>query len=319
MLSLRAHVFIFFGLLAAIIAFAVAGNALQASDVIGPEGLGTPFKILFLLLVAGLAFSAVPLMVKAVLGFQKTIGNQDVGPIKTAIANEKYIVFVLWGLMAAGLALAVPAAIQDGAFSPASVASDVASGPSEGRLVARPGMLVADMIRQSTLPLKRNADLPEQNVNPTPLAGGANFDFEIAGTGFMVPNCKYYFVSTFTHDPTRVEAIDVGTSQHKVSRAEVEQENAALRARLKAAGWLTGHEEYRTEEDQTLHEGKTRREEGSTWLKDDVILDIANRRMDDEVPGEDKATAGEWIQYLDVWPRKDYPGIDRLVFAPPTQ
>jgi hypothetical protein len=317
MLSLRAHAFIFFGLLAAIIAFAVAGNALQAAGVIKPEGLGTPFKILFLVLVAALAFSAVPMMVKAVLGFQKTVGNQDVGAIKTAIANEKYIVFVLWGLMAAGLAIAIPAAMQDNFMGAGSI--DAASGPSEGKLVARPGMLVEDMIRQSSLKLQRNAELPAQNINPLPLAGGANFDFEIAGTGFVVPNCKYYFVSTFTRDPTRVEALNIGTSPHKVSRAEVEQENAALRARLAAAGWQTGHEEYKTEEDQTLHEGKTRGDEGRHWLKDDVILDIANRRMDDEVPGEDKATAGEWIQYLDVWPRNDYPGIERLVFAPPTQ
>ncbi len=317
MFSLRTHAIIFFGLLAAIIAFAAIGNSLQSAGVIKPEGLGTPVKILFFALVLALAFSGVPLIVKAVLGFQKTVGNQDVGPIKTAIANEKYIVFVLWGLMAAGLALAIPAAIQDGAFDTAS--GESASGPSEGKLVARPGMMVADMIQQSSLPLKRNTDLPEQNINPAPLAGGATFDFEIAGTGFVIPNCKYYFVSTFTHDPTRVEALNIGTSQHKVSRAEVEEANAAMRARLKAAGWLTGHEEYRTEEDQTLHEGKTRGEEGTAWLKDDVVLDIANRRMDDEVPGEDKATAGEWIQYIYVWPRKDYPGIDRLVFAPSTQ
>jgi hypothetical protein len=167
-------------------------------------------------------------------------------------------------------------------------------------------------------PGTKNARLPAQEINPLPIAGGAIFDFEIAGTGFVVPNCRYYFVSSYTHDPQRVEAINVGTSPHKVSKAEVEQANAAIRARLKAEGWLTGHEEYRDEEDQILHEGKTRGPEGTTWLKDHVVLDIANRRMDDEVPGEDKATAGEWIQYRDVWPRKDYPGIERLVFAPPT-
>jgi len=318
MLSLRAHVIIFFALLGVIIVIAVGGNALQASGLIeNPDSLGAPAKILFFALVVALAFSAVPMVVKLVLGFQKRIGNQDVGVIKQAIANEKYIVFALWGLMALGLALAIPAATQRGIFGPITAGDDM--GPSEGRLVARPGMLVADMFRQSTLKLKRNAGLPAQEINPLPIAGGATFDFEIAGTGFIVPNCRYYFVSSYTHDPLRVEAINVGTSPHKVSRVEVERENAALRARLKAAGWLTGHEEYRTEEDQILHEGTTHGPEGRTWLKDDVILDIANRRMDDEVPGEDKATIGEWIQYIDVWPRKDYPGIDRLVFAPPTQ
>ena len=315
MFSLRTHALIFFGLLAAIIAIGAIGNALQASGVIPPEGLGTPIKILFFGLVVALAFSAVPLMVKAVLGFQKKIGNETVGPIMTVIANEKPIIFVLWGLMAAGLFIGVPVALQDGFLD----GMDATSGPSEGKLVARPGMLVADMIRQSTLKLQRNADLPAQNINPLPIAGGATFDLEIAGTGFVIPNCKYYFVSTYTHDKARVEAVNVGTSPHKVSRAELERENADLRARLTADGWLTGHEEYRDEQDRTLHGGADRGPEGRHWLKDDVVLDIESRRMDDPAPGEDEATAGEWIQFVEIWPRKDYPGIERLVFAPPTQ
>lgn len=315
MLSLRAHAIIFFGLLAAIIGIAGLGNALQSAGVIAPEGLGLPVKILFFGLVAALAFSAVPLMVKTVLGFQKKIGNENVGPIKTAIANEKQIVFVLWGLMAAGLVIGVPAALQDGFLGGMNAASE----PSEGKLVARPGMLVADMIRQSTLKLQRNADLPAQNINPLPIAGGATFDLEIAGTGFVIPNCKYYFVSTYTHDKARVEAVNVGTSPHVISRAEVERANADLRARLAAEGWLTGHEEYRDEQDRTLHGGADRGPEGRHWLKDEVVLDIESRRMDDPAPGEDEATAGEWIQFVEIWPRKDYPGIERLVFAPPTQ
>ena len=39
--------------------------------------------------------------------------------------------------------------------------------------------------------------------------------------------------------------------------------------------------------------------------------------MDDEKPGEDRATAGEWIQYIDLWPVKEYPYIERFVFQPP--
>src|SRR5204863_5991912 len=51
-----------------------------------------------------------------VLGFQVRIGNAGVPPIRTLIAHQRTIVFVLWGLMAAGLLIAVPAAILDGAF-----------------------------------------------------------------------------------------------------------------------------------------------------------------------------------------------------------
>jgi hypothetical protein len=51
-----------------------------------------------------------------VLGFQVRIGNGSRPVIRTLIAHQRAIVFVMWGLMAAGLLLAVPAAILDGAF-----------------------------------------------------------------------------------------------------------------------------------------------------------------------------------------------------------
>lgn len=314
MLSLRAHIFIFLGILAAIIALAAIGSSLQATGTIeNPDSLRLPMIVIFSLLAAALAFSAIPVMVKLVLGFQKAVGNRDVGFIKAMLAREKHIIWAIWALMAAGLVIAIPAAILNSSPHLLTVAS---SGPSEGRLVAAPGLTIAEMTRQSTLKLQRNADLPEQNINPLPIAGGANFDFEIAGTGFVIPNCKYYFISTYTHDPAHIEAVNVGTSPHKVSRAELEQANADLRARLTAAGWLTGREQYKTEEDQTLHEGKTQGPEGELWLKNGITLDIESRRMDDEVEGEDKATAGEWIQYVEVWAKDNYPSIERYNFAP---
>ena len=35
------------------------------------------------------------------------------------------------------------------------------------------------------------------------------------------------------------------------------------------------------------------------------------------MPGEDSATAGAWIQYVDLSTRENYPNIDRYIFAPP--
>jgi len=66
-----------------------------------------------------------------------------------------------------------------------------------------------------------------------------------------------------------------------------------------------------------LHGGKTRGPEGKLWLKGDTTLDIEERRLDDPVAGEDPATAGQWIQYVDLDTRKDFPSIERYVFAPP--
>ena len=81
-------------------------------------------------------------------------------------------------------------------------------------------------------------------------------------------------------------------------------------------GWLTGHEEYRDEGVSVLHSGQARGPEGRVWLKNGVVLDIGTRRMDDEVPGENKETVGRWIQYIQLWSHDDYPSIERYVFAP---
>ena len=102
-----------------------------------------------------------------------------------------------------------------------------------------------------------------------------------------------------------------------MTRAQLDDANANLRARLKADNWETGHEVYRDAEDQQLHGGATRGPEGKLWLKGDTIVNIEERRMDDPQPGEDPATAGEWIQYVDLSTRAKYPYIERYVFAPP--
>ena len=113
--------------------------------------------------------------------------------------------------------------------------------------------------------------------------------------------------------------MNVGLSPHTVSRAEIEQANAALRAKLAADGWLAGHEEYRDEQDRTLHGGASRGAEGTVWLKHDIVLSIDSRRMDDPAPGEDSKTAGKWIQFIDLWQRADFPSIERYEFAAPTR
>ena len=102
-----------------------------------------------------------------------------------------------------------------------------------------------------------------------------------------------------------------------MTRAELDTANADVRARLKAGGWETGHEVYRDAEDQQLHGGATRGPEGKLWLKGDTVLNLEERRIDDPVPGEDSATAGAWIQYVDLSTRESYPNIDRYVFAAP--
>jgi hypothetical protein len=107
MLSLRTHALICGGLFAALLLIGWGGTALQAYGVL-PKDAGPwrlPLMILMFGLVAAFAFSAIPLMVKLVLA------GRGFGA-----GSERTIVFVLWGLMAAGCIIAIPAAIQGGLF-----------------------------------------------------------------------------------------------------------------------------------------------------------------------------------------------------------
>ena len=292
------------------------GSMLQASGAIRDAGMfKIPIIVLMLSLVAIFVISAIPLMVKLVLGFQRTVGNENVPAVNAALRNENVFIWVIWGLMLAGTAVAIPGAILSGAFGdkPEQAIDDAMMGSSRGLLVAAPGMTFADMTRQSTLPLDINARAPITGA----VGAGSIFDYHIPGTGMYFKNCRYYFMSPYTHDTSRIEAVNIGLSQHAVSRPEIEIANAELRGRLAADGWLAGHEVYRTEEDRTLHGGALRGPEGRTWLKNGIVLDIENRRMDDAATGEDEKTAGKWIQFIDLWSRADYPSIDRFEFARP--
>jgi hypothetical protein len=109
--------------------------------------------------------------------------------------------------------------------------------------------------------------------------------------------------------------MSVGTSPVATTFGEIEKANAALRRRLAADSWLTGHEVYRSEDDRMLHGGAKEGPEGDTWLKNSVVLDIRSKRMDDPAPGEDARTGGKWIQYVELWSQKTSPGIERYEFA----
>jgi hypothetical protein len=186
-------------------------------------------------------------------------------------------------------------------------------GKTEGLLVARPGMIVAEMVTRSTLTLQTTAE--DGHLLPV-VAGGATFDFQVPGSAVVFRDCRYYFVSTFSRDPTRIQGMSIGTAPRKMTHAELNAADDDVRARLAADGWLTGHEVYRTEEDRTLHGGRTEGPAGHIWLKDGTVLNLSARRMDEEAPGEDAAAAGEWIQFIELWSKDDYSGIERFVFAP---
>ncbi|HEY1260771.1 MAG TPA: hypothetical protein VGF34_16095 [Stellaceae bacterium] len=117
MLSLRAHLVIAGAILAAIFVLATIGNALEAGGMVaaGPR-LRLASIATFLFLAVALAFAAIPVMVKLVLGFQVAIGNAGRPAVAAFVARERTIVFILWGLLAVGLVVAIAGAIVNDAF-----------------------------------------------------------------------------------------------------------------------------------------------------------------------------------------------------------
>jgi hypothetical protein len=317
MFSLRTHAVISGALFAALILLAVLGNLLNGGRPLKDPVLMMGARILFFGLFLALAFSLIPLMLKIFLAAQVKIGNGELGLIKALAAHQAAVVWVVWGIFIAGLAIALPAAINDNFLGPDAARSFRAllRGGSQGILAAKPGMTPEEIAQQSTLTLNQLKN--PSGPNPVPIVADVVFDFQIPGSAITFKGCRYYFMSFFSDDPTRIEGMSIGTSPDKMSLAELEAADADLRARLKADGWLTGHEVYKTEEDQQLHGGATQGPEGYLWLKHDTLLRIERRRMDDPVPGEDAATAGEWIQFVELWARRTYPGFDRFEFAPP--
>lgn len=315
MFNLRTHVIICGALFAALIGIAIVGNVLERAGVSPPSGAARTiaFACYFALFVA-FALSTIPVIVKLVLAGQVQLGNQDVAAIAGIIKRQSTIIWSLWGLMLAGLVVAVPAAIAGGMFGDAPQRALLAMfrKPNLGVLAAKPGMTLDEMVAQSTIKLNLK-------YASSAIAGGkdGSFDFIIPGTTLTFPGARYYYMTTYSGDSTRIEAVNVGISPDKMSPAAIDSADAALHARLAADGWLAGHEVYRDEQDRTLHGGLTEGPEGQTWLKDSVVLDIRRKRMDDAKAGEDSATAGEWIQYIELWPAKSHAGFDRLVFQKP--
>jgi hypothetical protein len=305
MFSLKTHAIITGGLFAAIVVMALVGNVLHDSGYL-PDSSANQFaaQIIFFGLFLAFGFSCIPLMIKLVLAGQVAIGNGDVGIVRAVAAHQTGIVIGFWLFLCLGLAIAIPAAIQDGFFGPVPAA---ALGPSQGTLVAAPGMSVEDMQRLSSLKIKGSPD--------SVFADGGVFDIMLGDTGFTLSGIRYYFITTASRDRSHIDMMSIGTSPRKGPRAELEAANAVLRARLAAGGWLAGHEVYRTEQDRTLHGGATRGKAGDVWMKGEVVLHILEKRMDDRKPDEAR-DAGEWIQFVDLGRRGRWPGFERYVFEP---
>ncbi|MBV9260141.1 MAG: hypothetical protein JO205_02100 [Pseudolabrys sp.] len=301
-MSLRAHAIITASLFGAIIVFAIVGNVLHDAGILKDGAvIQAAAKYLFFALFLGFGYSAIPLMVKFVLAGQVVIGNADVTVVRAAIARERLIVFTLWGLITLGLVIAIPAAVMNGMFSSAPVKKRAVEIPSEGTLVAVPGMAVADVQRRSTLKMAGLA------------ARGRVFDFTVPDTKLTFPRARAYDIAA---SGDRITRVAVGTSQTPLSRSELEGENVVLREMLSADGWLTGYENTRIEQDKRFHGGLLGGQGGVVWLKGDTILMIRAQRLDDPKDGEG-ADAGRWQQVVELTAKRSFPDLGKYEFAKP--
>ncbi len=272
------------GILALLILAVMIGDAIEAAGVVkDPSALQTPAKIVFFALFVAFGFSLIPLMVRLVLGFQVLIGNKNVAPVRIAVARSNWIVGIIWALMAAGLATALPAAIGQGFFaggSPESATpSDaIANTPVQGTLVAAPGMQTGRMLADSTLKVRTGSNSPL--FSGARYGGAAIFDYRVAGTTTVFRRCRYYYVTVDERHPKRIAMVNVGISAEKLTRAQLTDAERDVAARLRSDGWKL--------------------QRANAWSKGGIVLDVRSRRLDDPVSGEDPARAGEWIQYVEL-------------------
>lgn len=242
MLSLRKHAMISGGLFLLMLLMGWGGTALESFGVLkDPQRLQTPMRIIFFTIFIVFAFSLIPTMVKGFLAGQASVGNADKSLIQFIDRHQVGIIWGFWIIWIAGFVVALPTMIQSGFFTnlgdatapdrDSEIAREIARTPVHGTLVAAPGMKVDEMIRGSTLRISKRPlpAVPTEQV----YSGGAIFNFRVAGTGIEFSRCRYYFVTTHTRDPSRIEAINVGTASAKMTRAQLDTANAALRARLK--------------------------------------------------------------------------------------
>lgn len=307
-MTLRKNVIVCGSLFGTLIGTAIIGNVLQSAGVAPLSGTARYLAMFgFFGLFIAFGFSAVPVMVKTVIAAQTRAG-----PVAEGLAcHQNAIIYGIWGLMIAGSVIAIPAAVIGGIFgdAPRQMVQRALEGSSMGTLSAAPGMSLDEMTRKSSLPVNLK-------FARTAIADKGVFEFVVPQSSIRFPRARSYFITTRDGDHTKISVVNISTSPEKGSKASVDSADAALGVALARDGWLAGHEVYRTAESQRLHGGEKAGPEGRQYLKDGIVFSINRNRMDEAKLNEDAATAGEWIQYIELWPADTYPGFERLVFQP---
>src|SRR5579862_3256129 len=183
--SLRVSAVVFGAFLVTMIGLAMIGNAI-APHVASPERFRLPSLIVFFVLFIGTGFSAIPVMVHIVLGGLPG-GLGATHPVRRL---GTITLWGIWALCAAGLIVALPAAIADGFFGsgPAREVTRRLEGPSRGTLVANVGMTLDEIKKRSSLPVTERA----WYGGTREIIGDPIFDFHLASTTLTFARAHFY-------------------------------------------------------------------------------------------------------------------------------
>ncbi len=174
------------------------------------------------------------------------------------------------------------------------------AGKSEGTLVANMGMTLEEVQGRSTLKLAPTVHYP---TGEEMTAGGARFDFEVAGTKIRFEGCRYYWLMTHQHGDLKLETVNIGASPDKLNIVKLAAAYDRVAQQLREDGWLQGHLHMETPA-QFVPPKKRPWGNLFVWAKGDTVMMLRDKRMDDEKPGEEES-AGEYIMYVELHPRHD--------------
>src|SRR5688572_29568529 len=120
MLSTRTWAFVFAGALATTILLAFVGRFFLGGERMFEErpALELPGKVVVFTLFLVMGFSGIALMLRLFVAGQKKIGNEAHPLVRLLAEHDTAVMLGFFAICVAGLALATPAAINDGFFGP---------------------------------------------------------------------------------------------------------------------------------------------------------------------------------------------------------
>jgi hypothetical protein len=257
-------------------------------------GVWTRCIILLLFVVFG--FACIGLLVHLFVVLQIRIGNREASMVRFLAQHETGVTLAFWGFLGLGTLVALPFALHD-------IAGVDFRMPlrSRGVLVADIGMTVAEVRRNSTLPVKEPLDMGDGS---TRASEDVVFDFRIANSAVHFPLSRYYSLRTGRNRDGRIADLNIGITPQKMPKPELEAFRHRVQSQLLADGWMPGHRIADSEETIHMWGGHRTTGDGRYWGKAGTLLIIETNRMDEEQRDEPPG-AGQFILYLVLESRSD--------------